>query len=503
MKVYALVASFILANFVFAQSNEKLLPRVLIIGDSIYNTATTKISEMLLGKAHVFKSQLKQLDTGTALQEFKQMIGSGNYDVIHFNFGLSDLHYKVPNVKSIRAMSKHGGGVRVTTQEKYKENLEELVIKLKKSSKKIIWANTTPITTSANHDIFDSGSEIEYNKIAYEVMKKHSVKVNDMHTYFKEEVLDKPSLDKPYSFDRKTIFPPILECIIEELGLKKNIKKTVKVFTMIGGSIHVGHGYVNHMKTPRLKRNGSLDNLVLNESTKNKFKHLVSAQGEWSKRSDVWITYNRRWQSSGLLSIGFGGDRKRKMGTELGLGHAFGDYFEEQVYIFKSNTGTSVVSDLRSSSSGKKGKSYDRLVNEIKESLINAKKTFPSIEGDLDFVHSGLIINFGQYQEVPKDFEKSLKSFVIDFRQSIGKPKLQTVIVGTGIGGLKSPITEKLVTIEKRVASELTKVVFVETRNYWPEVKDSPLKNTSGWHGNAESFYDVGVAIANAFTSNN
>jgi hypothetical protein len=54
-------------------------------------------------------------DSGTALAQIDALIGKAQWDIIYFNFGIGDLFYKDPSTREIRIMSKHGGGVRVST----------------------------------------------------------------------------------------------------------------------------------------------------------------------------------------------------------------------------------------------------------------------------------------------------------------------------------------------------------------------------------------------------
>ena len=105
------------------------------------------------------------LYTSTALAHLDTWLGDEKWDLIHFNFGLGDLVYRAPGMKSFRVMSKEVGGVRATSAQQYEKNLVELVGRLKASGAKLIWASTTPIRHSSSN-VFQMGSEIEYNSIA-------------------------------------------------------------------------------------------------------------------------------------------------------------------------------------------------------------------------------------------------------------------------------------------------------------------------------------------------
>src|SRR4051812_47579414 len=64
----------------------------------------------------------------------------------------------------------------------------------------------------------------------------------------------------------------------------------VKVFILAGQSNMEGQGVI----AADPKRNGgkgSLEYLIKDPATADRFKHLVDAQGKWIARDDVWITY--------------------------------------------------------------------------------------------------------------------------------------------------------------------------------------------------------------------
>ena len=84
---------------------------------------------------------------------------------------------------------------------------------------------------------FEKGSEIEYNRIAAEVMKKHGVPTNDMYTFVKHLInMDKPAGfgADPFHFDKKSIHMPIVRLIeqvfrlppIPETEEEKNSKQS-------------------------------------------------------------------------------------------------------------------------------------------------------------------------------------------------------------------------------------------------------------------------------------
>jgi hypothetical protein len=149
-------------------------PRVLIIGDSISIGYTASVREMLGEAAEIAHNPGNAADTWRGLKELDSWLGSEKWAVIHFNWGLHDL-------KHVRDGKLDLTAPRVSTLEQYRENLEKLVVRLKASGAKLIWTSTTPIPDGADGRI--KGQEIEFNAAAREIMDKHGVVVDDLHTW--------------------------------------------------------------------------------------------------------------------------------------------------------------------------------------------------------------------------------------------------------------------------------------------------------------------------------
>lgn len=208
-------------------------PRVLIIGDSTYSNHTRELSKVLKGKvdvAYAYWNPDEIADTTTTIRLLDRHLGRidrngkrvkedkwPTWDLIHFNCGLGDLIHRAPGMKTFRVMPAHVGGIRNTSERKYAENLDTLVTKLKAKvpDASLVWGNTTPIRASANN-VFEKGSEVQYNKIAAAVMKSHNVPTNDMYQHVKSLIdMDKPASHgaDPFHFDKKPIHMPIVRVI--------------------------------------------------------------------------------------------------------------------------------------------------------------------------------------------------------------------------------------------------------------------------------------------------
>ena len=452
------VAGFLLALVMTAVSATQLsaadpLPRALIIGDGNYNTPSRMASGLLKGRVEVvWKYDVSSFHTGTALEKFDELLGEKKWDLIHFNFGLNDLMHRDPNTKSIRAMAKEAGGVRVSSPQVYEKNLRELVKRFKATGAKLVWASTTPVRGTFG-GVFDVDSEIEYNKIAAKVMQENNVTINDMHAYINASELAKKSTN-PFSFNRYPLYPPIVRSMLKELDLIKPVKGPVKVFIMVGGNAHTGAGVVYSSTKPRAGKPGSLDDLVLNKKTAATYKHLIDLDGNWATRSDVWLQFDHRGQKSGAHGILYGGDRKRCIGPEYAFGHVLGNHFEQQVLIFKAAIGNpSLATDLRPPSSGATGKSYTLMQTQIKTALAKMEDSFPDYTNKAGFEIAGLVLNLGEADKDAKVYAAYLPKLIADIRKDLKLPKLPIIIVASGEGGRSETAYPNIIKAQQAVAA--------------------------------------------------
>jgi hypothetical protein len=154
------------------------LPNVLIIGDSISIGYTPYVVEALEGKAKVVHNEGNAQHTGTGLLKLDDWLGNTKWDVIHFNWGLWDLCYRSEQSKVYGNRDKVNGQVTLTPEE-YGKNLEELVLRLKQTNAKLIFATITYVPKGEAGRFF--GDDKKYNKVAVQIMKKHDIEINKLH----------------------------------------------------------------------------------------------------------------------------------------------------------------------------------------------------------------------------------------------------------------------------------------------------------------------------------
>ncbi len=276
--------------------------------------------------------------------------------------------------------------------------------------------------------------------------------------------------------------------------------KPLKVFILAGQSNMEGQGFIK--ADPR--RNGgkgSLEFLVKDPATAERFKHLVDKDGKWVVRDDVWIHYLGR---KGKLTVGYGAKEDR-IGPELGFGHVIGDAFEEPVLLIKlAWGGKSLARDFRPpSSGGAVGPYYKEIVERTKAVLKDLKKEFPEF-GDRGYELTGFGWHQGWNDRVNQafndEYEKNLANFIRDIRRDLGVKHLPFVIAETGMSGPeeKHPRALSLMKAQAAVAEyEEFKgnVAFVGTKAFWRDRSVSPTGQAYHWNTNAETYYLIGEAM--------
>lgn len=138
------------------------LPRVLLIGDSVSRGYTVATRKALAGKANVHRAPANCGPTAAALKQLDVWLGDGNWDVIHFNFGIHD---------------------RRTPAADYASRLETIVKRLQKTGAKLIWASTTPVPADWKEGPSIKTAIEERNQIAERVMKQQGVAIDDLFTF--------------------------------------------------------------------------------------------------------------------------------------------------------------------------------------------------------------------------------------------------------------------------------------------------------------------------------
>ncbi len=166
-------------------STRAFLPDVLMIGDSISWGYLPTVVLDLDGIAAVERiyyptdsglpsagqPQIPLEGTRTAVEnDFEALdrwLGSVDWHVIHFNFGLHDLRL-VDGMRQVDLLA-------------YEENLDAIVAYLRdaRPNATLVFATTTPVPSGVENRI--EGDEIAYNDVAIALMQANGVLINDLH----------------------------------------------------------------------------------------------------------------------------------------------------------------------------------------------------------------------------------------------------------------------------------------------------------------------------------
>jgi Carbohydrate esterase, sialic acid-specific acetylesterase/PhoD-like phosphatase len=294
----------------------------------------------------------------------------------------------------------------------------------------------------------------------------------------------------------------------------------VRVFILAGQSNMEGQGFI-YADPTRNGGQGSLEFLVKNAATADRFATLVDASGQWRTRDDVWISYLDR---KGLLTVGYGA-RPERIGPELGFGWVMGDAFEEPVLLIKCAWGgKSLAVDFRPPSAGMPpyslgekedaaidansaiiGKFYRETLTLTRTALANIKDLVPGSDGEY------VLAGFGWHQgwndrindKFNSEYESNMTHFIKDMRKDLGTPKLPFVIAETGMTGPEEthPRALSLMKAQEAVAGHPEfqgNVAFVGTRGFRRPQEQSPTQQGYHWNSNAETYYLIGQSMGRA-----
>jgi len=149
--------------------DEPGLPRVLLIGDSVSMGYTLPVRELLEGKANVHRIPGNGSSSNHGLNRLAEWLGTGKWDVIHFNFGLHDAKQELTGESQVELPN-------------YESNLREIVKQLKTTGAKLIWATTTPVPNGGELSDTRKFSSIEaYNAAALKIMQENQITIDDLN----------------------------------------------------------------------------------------------------------------------------------------------------------------------------------------------------------------------------------------------------------------------------------------------------------------------------------
>ncbi len=186
MLVVTLMVSFLGSSGLVAEPSGKSHPQVLIIGDSISLGYTPVVQGMLYGKVAITRPPnsgggwINCEGTKRGVAMIDDWLALGQFDVIHFNFGLHDLKHVHPDTGRNSTNPAHPQQSDLAT---YEKNLRQIVTKLKSSGAKLIFATTTPYPDRPGGPLRRADQPEKYNRVALQIMRENGVTVNDLHGF--------------------------------------------------------------------------------------------------------------------------------------------------------------------------------------------------------------------------------------------------------------------------------------------------------------------------------
>jgi len=155
--------------------------KVLLLGDSIRMSYQPLVAEMLEDEAEVVGPEENCQFSAFTLSSLDRWIEElGKPDVVHWNNGIHDVGHN-PDRKPVQY-----------PLDEYISNLKGIIMKLRETGAKIIWATSTPVHPERP---FTSDSwawrndEIDqYNKAALELIKGESIPVDNLHSIVAKDV---------------------------------------------------------------------------------------------------------------------------------------------------------------------------------------------------------------------------------------------------------------------------------------------------------------------------
>lgn len=279
--------------------------------------------------------------------------------------------------------------------------------------------------------------------------------------------------------------------------------QTVKVFILAGQSNMQGQGVVD-LDHPQYY-NGGKGTLVWSmehSASKDRMHHLRDSAQQWVVRKDVVVrSQTEHGLKTGGLTIGFSGyDGMHHIGPELQFGHRVGDHFEDPVLLIKTCWGgKSLYQDFRPpSAEGETGKSYLKMLEEIRDALGNIKTDFPQLETQ-SYELAGFVWMQGWNdminEQARQQYAANLVLLAHDLRRDLQAPDLPIVVGELGNTG-PAPAGSSMQLFREAQAegtSRIKNARFVETRHFARPAELSPnVGHAHHWFGNAESYFFVG-----------
>jgi acyl-CoA thioesterase-1 len=149
---------------------------------------TPSVQDLLAGQAEVTRPTRENgsaencagTNNGVAQLDRWLALDRGDWDVIHFNFGLHDLKRVQPDTGKNSNDPAHP---HQADPARYERQLREITSRLQATGARLVFATTTPVPEGELRPYREPGDAVAYNRIALAVMEDAGVAVNDLFAF--------------------------------------------------------------------------------------------------------------------------------------------------------------------------------------------------------------------------------------------------------------------------------------------------------------------------------
>jgi lysophospholipase L1-like esterase len=275
------------------------LPRVLLIGDSISRGYTLATRKALAGVANLHRAPENCGPTANGLKKLPVWLGTGKWDIIHFNFGIHD---------------------RKTPLADYEQRLDSLATQLKATGARIVWASTTPVAEGGMKDATNADL-VARNEVAARVMQKHGITINDLYAWIE------PDLAKFQNPKDVHFSGPGYDRLAEQVAAA--ITKIIPTLTSVNTAIlpmskleKDGYGWEErHAEILKIKDTLNPEIVLIGDSITHFWGGLPDGAKMGNRGSETWQSL---FGSRPVLNLGFGWDRTQNVLKRIQLGELDG-----------------------------------------------------------------------------------------------------------------------------------------------------------------------------------
>lgn len=162
------------------------LPRVLLLGDSISMGYHATVVAGLDDEATIVRPKENCEGTTKGIRRIEDWLAleGGDFDVVHFNFGLHDL-------KRVGADGRNSDDPNDPPQadlETYQRNLQSIAKTILASGATPVFCTTTPVPEGGVRPHRDPADVDLYNEIALEMMAELGIRVNDLNSFAADRI---------------------------------------------------------------------------------------------------------------------------------------------------------------------------------------------------------------------------------------------------------------------------------------------------------------------------